>query len=297
MELPIQVYKFLNSKLDSVRDYKGGLKSCCPFHDERTGSFFVYYYDKYNNWFYKCFGCDAKGSLHNLMYRMKGPIEFVLKPIFSGVWEDPEEDQFKPQMADYTKGMLDDFEYLNFRGVSSDVCKLFGFKLALEQPAIVFPVYFEHSFRGAMRRYLNPDIKYRYEIDSSADFDDALWGYDVIDPEIPTIVTEGIIDAACWISNGIPAVALMGKKWRGKTEALKALSYPIFVPDNYDDGSIDMCLSLLMGCRRGTVAYIPPGYKDTSQWFVEDPLFQSHQTFCQIKSLCTKVAEQRHGHH
>jgi DNA primase len=43
-------------------------KGCCPFHNEKDGSFFVN--TKYNRW--HCYGCDRKGNAFDFLMELKG---------------------------------------------------------------------------------------------------------------------------------------------------------------------------------------------------------------------------------
>ena len=47
-------------------------KACCPFHDEKDGSFFVN--TKYNRW--HCYGCDRRGNSIDFLMELKG-LSFV----------------------------------------------------------------------------------------------------------------------------------------------------------------------------------------------------------------------------
>ena len=47
-------------------------KACCPFHDEKDGSFFVN--TKYNRW--HCYGCDRRGNAIDFLMELKG-LSFV----------------------------------------------------------------------------------------------------------------------------------------------------------------------------------------------------------------------------
>lgn len=261
------VYQFLLEKLDSANPYREGIKACCPFHGEDTPSFFVFHADssRATGWFFKCHGCRKSGSLYYLLQRLNGPVDQIVKPVYDGSFSRRDDDEDTvPYLPDITKGMTVDFSYYMARGISAEVCAKFGFKAVPLEPSIVMPVYTRYRYRGYVKRSLDPFITYRYMLQIGGVFDDALWGWDAINKDEPVIVTEGIIDAACWWTAGYQAVALItGKKWEGKLHLLSQLKQPYYVPDNGDGDSFDSFLRLHIK-NPGRMIFIPPEYKDTS---------------------------------
>lgn len=270
--LPREINLFLMQKLEKPRPYKSGIKACCPFHQEDTPSFFVFYSDKFYGWFWKCHGCPpekSSGSLHNLLYRLSGPIELAVRPEFQSRtrYEEP----VSRHLPDSTLGLPDIVDYYVTRGISEEIAKRFKFKQIMgEQPAAVMPIYFDKQYRGHVRRYLDPRIPYRYEMESLANLTDVIWGWDYINTEETVVITEGIIDAAVFWTHGIQAVALVtGKKWSGK-EYLHHLTDPICVPDNGDQHSVDSFFQMALKLG-GRLAFIPPEYKDASDFVMSEP--------------------------
>ncbi|MEM1416216.1 MAG: DNA primase, partial [Myxococcota bacterium] len=77
MIIPDEVKESIRERVDLgaligeyVRLQKSGasLKGRCPFHDEKSPSFYVHPH----RGFFKCFGCDAKGDVFSFLMRMEG---------------------------------------------------------------------------------------------------------------------------------------------------------------------------------------------------------------------------------
>lgn len=264
------IKSFLLNKLDGAVEYKDGIKAKCFFHSEVTPSFFVYYSSEVNEWFYNCFGCNSSdrrksGSLYKLIRLLNGPLQNIQKPKYAPVRKSEEKEEVA-YYDDITVGMGSDYQFYRGRGVSDVISDLFRFKVVYgPEPAAVMPVYTHHRYVGYVKRYLNPGMKYKYELQSGCDFSKALWGYDRCDKSKPTIVTEGILDAACWWSEGIQAVALIGKKWGHKLDLIKTLENVYYLPDNGDPESFQTFRELQKE-HRGWVIFIPRKFKDSSEY-------------------------------
>lgn len=268
-----EIHKFLLANLSDAQPYREGLKSRCPFHSENTGSFFIYFADSkgYSGWFFKCHGCDVAGRLQTLLKKLSAPamfVEFMRKTnAIRTVGPVTEDVEYKP---DNTIGYLEDYTYFQQRGVCDEISKRFSFKMDFRGPAAIFPVLFNHKYCGFLRRNLDPTLpKYIFADDLRADT--SLWGFDDAcsvggTNGKPVLITEGILDAACWWSIGIPAVALLGNKWKNKLDSLRKLSRPYCLPDNGDPNSLKTFyeLSIALCCP---MYFIPPEFKDTSEWF------------------------------
>lgn len=144
----------------------------------------------------------------------------------------------------------------------------FKFKMVYgDYPAAVMPVYTDHRYVGFVKRFLAPEKnRSKYQLQKGSDFTSALWAFDDCNPLKTTIVTEGIIDAACWWTRGYQAVALVtGKQWRHKTKYLSKLTCPLYVPDNGDPHSLDTFYNIHKQFP-GALCFIPRRYKDTSDF-------------------------------
>ena len=129
------------------REYKAN----CPFHEERTPSFYVVP----AKGFYKCFGCGKSGDVFSFVMECQG-LDFVeaVKHVAgrAGVQvrevkrsqeeEDPNRplyeingfarDWFRRQLEDATVGAAAR-EYLEGRGISADVCERYGLGFAPDE--------------------------------------------------------------------------------------------------------------------------------------------------------------------
>ena len=129
------------------REYKAN----CPFHEERTPSFYVVP----AKGFYKCFGCGKSGDVFSFVMERQG-LDFVeaVKHVAgrAGVQvrevkrsqeeEDPNRplyeingfarDWFRRQLEDATVGAAAR-EYLEGRGISADVCERYGLGFAPDE--------------------------------------------------------------------------------------------------------------------------------------------------------------------
>ena len=74
----------------SGKDYK----ACCPFHEEKTPSFYVVP----SKGFYKCFGCGEHGDVFSFLQRAQG-LEFIeaVKQVAQSVGIEIREDKRSPE--------------------------------------------------------------------------------------------------------------------------------------------------------------------------------------------------------
>lgn len=262
MKLETKIYDELMNKLEHSIPRQGGIKSCCPFHWEKTPSFFIYYDNKWQNtWWFKCHGCGETGGLNKLFRRLRLP--HLVSP----------EKRFQPteEEKDFTVFRVDDtialprlYHYFLTRGVSEEVCRKFDFRFDLYHVGAVMPVYMDGFFRGSIRRNLDP-YALKYHISTGMQVSKVIWGFDYVDDSQPIYVTEGIIDAACLWSNGLQSVALISKESAlGKVKRLASFTKTIIVPDN-DQSGIKTARELSRATG-ATIEFIPPQFKDVSEW-------------------------------
>lgn len=267
--LPSNIQNFLLSRLKKISPYKSGYRAICPFHYEDTPSFFVFKSDRDSGWYYKCFGCDthASGTLYNLLKRLDGPFYTIPQPKVIHGHRADKQAEIEAFTPDITDSFYTNFDYYVSRGISIEVATRFRFKVVFgEYPAAVMPVYTRYKYVGYVKRFTDPNTKQRYQLQPGCDFSKALWAFDEINPQLPTIVTEGIIDAACWWTQGVQAVALVtGKKWESKLNLLQTLKTPIYTPDNGDINSLTSFRSLHLA-HHGRYLFIPRRFKDTSEF-------------------------------
>lgn len=248
-----ELYNSLVSILGEGRNHGGRYYSFhCPWHDETVPSFFVFFYHKQQAWFYKCHSCGKSGSLDYFLSK-KGLVNH-----FS--FYKPE--SVINQISEDYKGFWKDYDYAISRGISKEVCERYDFRFLFSPLALVMPIYDLGKYQGKVCRLIdNPKI--RYQLDPSIQVSKTFWGWDVINKNDPVYVTEGIIDAACFITEGKQSIALLGKNYREKLDRLRTLSYPIYVPDNGDPRSFKLMLDLAIETN-GTCHFIDPKYKDKS---------------------------------
>ncbi len=125
-------------------------KACCPFHDEKTPSFYV----NDQKGFYHCFGCQAKGDVIRWMTDQRGlPFMDAVKELASEAgMEVPRPDPREAQRAEKRASLVDVMEaaqkhyvanlygeggerardYLRSRGFSRRIVEEFGFGYALD---------------------------------------------------------------------------------------------------------------------------------------------------------------------
>lgn len=56
---------------EKIKKISGRLRACCPFHTERSGSFFIFKDNKY-----RCFGCGEHGDAIDFYMKING-VEFI----------------------------------------------------------------------------------------------------------------------------------------------------------------------------------------------------------------------------
>ena len=130
----------------SVKLQKAGreYRACCPFHDEKTPSFYV----NDDKGFYHCFGCSAHGDAIRFLTEAKGMpfIEAVKELVQAAGMEMPAPDPRSAERAERATGLIAASEaaqrwfseqlqgisgaearaYLGKRGVSDALAKAFG---------------------------------------------------------------------------------------------------------------------------------------------------------------------------
>ena len=127
-------------------------KACCPFHNEKTPSFYV----NDEKGFYHCFGCQAHGDAIRWLTDRQGLsfMDAVKELAARAGLEVPAPDPKAQERAERAAGLYDVMEaaaqwfseqldgvegaaardYLSRRGTSSETRRRFGFGFAPEQP-------------------------------------------------------------------------------------------------------------------------------------------------------------------
>lgn len=227
IEIKIDLEKYLTSKGLAVRYVGNNLMACCPFHQDRRPSFGV----SLDTGAYNCFGCGAKGSFVNLVKRLEhfetefDAVEYLIRQygVFSKT-TDPLDLDFDETVytQDYyiADGELlsNNFNfrhpYLERRGISERVQRIFGIGYSKEHRAITIPWRDHHgrlitfkmrqTFRKKFWFYppMPPNVKRRtlWSLDKVLK-----WGLNKV------AITEGEIDAlSVWQVEQVGVVALGG---------------------------------------------------------------------------------------
>jgi len=237
------------------------VQACCPFHSERTPSFFIFNSENpnYKGWFFKCHGCGESGTLNRLLKRFG--YHKQLDTHYKTPTRDarPVETPFK---FDTSVGYPKYYDYFQSRGVSNIVVDLFGFRFDFAIPAAVLPVYTDFTYYGFIRRALDSSYP-KYIIESGMDISHCLFGFDNCDPKNHTFVVEGIIDAACLWSQGKQAVAIIGTKFEPKINHLAKLEKITYIPDNDSSGLIT-AQKFIKTFPHANIKLLPARLKDIS---------------------------------
>lgn len=273
-ELPNNVKSFILRTFDQVQPYKEGFKLCCPFHSEVTPSLFIYYWDKKAHWFYKCHGCGDSGTIRSFLYKTKGPFETVhiFFPL-PGIKTADVLESVGSNLMDITSTLADDYTYFKYRGIDSIISRFFKFKHSYSPEMAVMPIYMDWEYKGSVSRLIDPQMNYKYYIQPGTPIDKILWGLDLAKEmqqkyKTDIFITEGIIDAACLWSIGLPAVAFCGSPKDSNSKKLLQFKNKIWIPDNDKSKSIET-FSELSKKYGGNLFFLPPYYKDVSECFMK----------------------------
>lgn len=266
MNIPSNVEAKILSRLEKARYYKESIKACCPFHHEKTPSFTVG--EKDGVILFHCFGCGESGTINKLLRHLD--IDFRINYA-------SKKSTFLYEVVDKTPSVRRDLsasysffdDYFLYRGISKSIIKKFNFRFRFHNPAAVLPVYTKKLFKGFIYRNLTPGMT-KYEIQEDMAIKESLWGFDACDKTRPTVITEGIIDAAVLWSHGIQSVALIGKNWQDKLDLIKEFKKLYCMYDNGDIHSFNS-FDRLRRSVCGSFFLVPPRYKDIGEMAQENP--------------------------
>lgn len=213
-------------------DSNDNWKACCPFHDERTPSFFVHKDDLIAN----CFGCGTGGSIDKLASEFLAvdnnqarqrleldATDFIERGFrkHRGVQQQARQSYPESWLAPWRRVI---HPYLRRRGFSDGVLIRAGVRYDKAKGRVVFPIRDKSgNLIGAVGRSVRGEEPRWY----------FYWGgegkqqlYVLPGPkEGPTIVVEGPLDALWLEQHGYFAVATMGIKYtKEQLERIKELS-------------------------------------------------------------------------
>ncbi|MBU4315461.1 DNA primase [Patescibacteria group bacterium] len=145
----------------------GGFKACCPFHSEKTPSFYV----SKEKQIWHCFGCNKGGDLLSFIMEMEGidfPQALEIAAKKAGVTlpdrRAPENMEQRDVLLDmhvvaqklFAKILFDHNrakearDYLNKRGISQSDCEKFGLGFALEEWSMLVEFFKKRGYKDSL---------------------------------------------------------------------------------------------------------------------------------------------------
>ena len=227
----------------SLEDAGDNWKACCPFHDEKSPSFFVHKEDLICH----CFGCGVAGSLASLLARkMHIPVSEIRAELNIATLElQLSTQQVKPArpkkfprswLAPWKR--ISNHPYTAGREFKDSTLEYFEARWDPSTRRVVFPIWHDDELVGAVGRSTteaNPKWFYYWNCQKSR----YLW------PQPTTadclIVVEGAFDVMWLHQQGYPnAVALLGSKpSASQVRQLKSCTNEIIIMlDNDEAGRI-----------------------------------------------------------
>lgn len=248
-------------RLDTKRVMTSSVAICCPFHDDRSPSFYINI-DETNRrvplGYGHCFSsrCPKKKANWNEIAEKLGLGKIKIrasdgKPIQDNIL--PMNDNLKKQLLGQNSVSLEDveneFDCLlslpiesneEWRGVSGKLLHRVGCKVAVDRydnKCLIIPVYVENELVGAVKAmWEKPKSKKLLSyVNLKGEWikEKGLFPYDVTERLIRkkklnyVVLVEGQRDALRLISLGIPALAILGTKNWSKQKRNLVLSLPI----------------------------------------------------------------------
>lgn len=255
----------LSDYLEQFHQYDGYAMACCPFHDDRSPSFFVSEHG------YHCKSCDARGGIEKLYSHVSGrPIQ-VTKKVYNPsafIW-DRWIEQYGSIISTCTMAhnQLQDRpelgEYLYKRKLTQEQIKL-GY-LGFLSGYYIFPIK-DHNgdIQGAVAR-ASPTIQTktnRYSASKNCPVKIYVPDWKSIMEEKEIFVCFGTLDAWSLQMAGYPALTgISGQEFRA--EHLDEFRKPIWIiPDKHEDKSAIHLQSRLGWRGRRLNIHWPDGIKD-----------------------------------
>jgi len=217
----------------SLKKESGNWVGKCPFHSEKTGSFVVN--NKSGQWLFKCFGCDAGGSIVDFVQKLDNcSISDAIKTIRGEIsgWSNSKKNvdsAFKPVGGEKKKitGTLGEYrvleenleksqeakDFLESRGISIETARKlhFGFRIKLgskhsdtdDKGWISLPILDGDVVRGVKYRSISRKT-FTHELNMSG----GIFNIDSIDAFSPIVITEGEFDCATFEQSGFHCISL-----------------------------------------------------------------------------------------
>lgn len=183
-------------------------KICCPFHNEKTPSF---YYTP-STGLYNCFGCSVKGKV----WGSTGSIDWQQEESLLDMTKEIETESLPEGFCQCFVGNRKVFipQYLLNRGVDEEIIKKFGLGYVLADRKIVIPLWQKGKYYGWDSRNWVTGNK---GLSKGAKKKEFLYGYDECLNNIneqngnKIIIVEGVFDYYRIYQSGYSCVALVGK--------------------------------------------------------------------------------------
>lgn len=183
------------------------LKSCCPYHQERTASF-IYNPKAYN---FKCFGCGRSVDIIDVLMEKGSTFVDAVKELCDRAGVDfscPEQhvrtiSKYKypyeePRWNDMTKV----YNYLGKRGISKNTVDYLDIR-ADAHGNVAFHSYDEYDTLTVVNyRKSEKTTESKCWFQKDADSADILWNMNRVNTTKPLVITEGQIDCASVIEAG-----------------------------------------------------------------------------------------------
>ena len=205
----------ISNLLDTVFvDAGDNWKACCPFHEEKTPSFYIHKEDLICH----CFGCGAAGSLATVVARKtQTPVADVRATLNLNIVELAISHRSSLDLSPrtYPKSWLAPWKrisnhpYLEQRGFTNETIEHFEARWDPSTRRVVFPMWCKTELRGAAGRATDgrdPKWFFYWNCQKSKQ----IWP-DTI-PESPVIVVEGMFDVMWLWQHGHSAVSIQGSK-------------------------------------------------------------------------------------
>lgn len=248
---------------------RGWLIASCPFapyrHEfgtDRNPSFFIKINEQGFSG-YNCLSCHSKGNVHRLItrladYRQEDYDRLVIRslkretPDRFGSWDDKRSyiaEEMDPLDAEIYFRMYsnawdekDSRHYLSQRGVTKEACDTLELRFDPDSKRILFPVYdHERALYGFTSRTILPTNDRRPKVRDYAGLkkEQCILGEQLIDPDKPILLVEGLFALAHMISIGarkiVNPVASMGSSLSiTQANILSDFAQPVYLLYDFD---------------------------------------------------------------
>lgn len=270
----------LETEFDThFQDTHDNWKALCPFHSEKTPSFYIHKTDLVGH----CFGCGVAGRVDVLLARLKhisaaqarNELGLTSLPWLDKV-ETPQPEPIYPQSWIHAWKRISMHPYLEQRGFTHTTVEAFELRWDPQTRRVVFPLISSESrVVGAVGR-ATTGLQPKYYFYWNCDKGQSVWtARDFwMAPQDSVIVVEGMMDCMWLWQNGFKSVALIGASaTKEQTAQLKEFHSVTIALDNDDAGKIgaeNLHRALKNSCRIQYASY--PSYAKDANDLTQDEL-------------------------